>query len=231
MRCGRRFISPGRPVHLGGFLTGTNIYSHHRTSRFVATNIISIGNRIMARLNAGVGHTSIIGFRSRAMDVRHGICILLGGPGSYIAASSSPRTHLAMVSLIGKTYDRHVCPMKHLSHGAANILLLAGSNSLTSGLARPGFLGGGVCRICLSGGLAGTSVSRVTTNIRLRSNRVRTSTVDCTSSVGHSRINVRVRSKGGHVIHHVFRSLNCGIMGLSHMFFTNLAGGKLHHNR
>lgn len=231
MRCGRRFISPGRPVHLGGFLTGTNIYSHHRTSRFVATKIISMGKRIIARLKAGVGHNSRIGFRSRAIDVRHGVCILLGGPGSAIAASSSPRTHHAIVSLIGNTYGRHVCPMNHLSHGAANILLLAGSNSLTSGLARPGCLGGGVCRIRLSGGLAGTSVRRVTTNVRLSSKRVRTSTVDCASSFGGSSINVRVRSNGGHVIHHVFRSLKCGIVGLSHICFTNLAGGNLHHNR
>ncbi len=230
MRCGRRGFSPSTPVHLGHFLTGTNVYSHHRTSRFVATNIIAIGNRIIARLKAGIGHASRIGFRSRPIDVRHGICLLLGGPGSCIAADSSPRGHGAMVRLIGSTYHRHVCPMNHLSHGAANILLFAGSKSLTSGLARPGFLGGGVCRICASGGIATTSLHRVTRNVALRSNRVHTSTISCTDPASGGRINVRVRSNGGHVIQHVFRTLNCHIIGLSHILFTKLAGGGIHQN-
>lgn len=145
--CGRILTSPGRPVHLGGFLSGTNIYSHHRTSRFVRRKIIRMGNRVMARLKAGVAHRSAILFGSRPIRVRDGICVILGGPGGYIAASSSPRRHLAIVSLMGGTYRRQVCPIKHLSHGAANMLLLAGSNSLTSGLARPSFGGGGVCRM------------------------------------------------------------------------------------
>lgn len=73
------------------------------------------------------------------------------------------------------------------------------------------------------------SVRGVTGKLRLRSKRVRTSTVDCTDRSSGDRINVRVRSKHGHVIHHVFRSLNCRIIGLSHMCFTNLAGGGLKH--
>ncbi len=192
---------------------------------------MAIGNIIIGRLKTGVVPTaSGILFRSRLIHARGHICVLLGGPGSYIAAISSPRTRGAILSLIHGTYSRHICPIKHLSHGAANILLVAGSNSLAAGLARPQCSGGGVCRMAISRSVASRSFSGVTGNLILRSNSVGISRVDFVCRNSHHGMNIRVRSNGGHVIHHVFSSLNCQIIGLSHICFTNLAGGGLPHN-
>lgn len=222
-------------IELRGTVTSTNITSQHTDRGLVLRKHIGIGNIIIGRLKAGIGNSSTV--RIGKALVRHregGMCCLFCGPHNIVDTIGSSGNHEIIASCF-RNRGGQVCPVKHLSCSASNVLVLAGSKRLTGLLVRPHCGISGACITGMRKLIRDSSLGHLHGNIGVGSKRCDTETgtgiVSDSHTGGRSVISLAVRRKEGRRIGGVFRTVKRPMVGLGQRACSFLALGKLASKR